>query len=393
MRILHVCLTLDPQHGGPPMIAVRIAAAQAALGHSIGMLYHNDAAGEDRLAKAVASIPNFDKVRLHQIPHSGSLLNEIIKNPIVGWLKGGGLSDYDWLHLHGIWHPILHKSAAQARATGKRYVVVPHGNLDPWSMAGQGRLKHLKKKVALATGVRTMINGAAYLHLGNKDERDLIKPLGFTAPVEIIPNGVFPREIEGLPAPGSFVAKRPELAGKRFILFLSRLHFKKGLDYLADAFAVVAKKDPGVILVVAGPDDGMQAPMTEQLRAQGVLDRVVFTGPLWGPDKMAALVDCWCFCLPSRQEGFSMAITEALGCRKPVVVSEGCHFPEVAEARAGWVTSLGAEPTAKALEAALALSPAEAAAMGERGRDLVLSRFTWPKIAEMTIAGYERHGK
>jgi glycosyltransferase involved in cell wall biosynthesis len=76
-----------------------------------------------------------------------------------------------------------------------------------------------------------------------------------------------------------------------------------------------------------------------------------------------------------------------------VVVSEGCHFPEVAEAGAGWVTPLGAEPTAKALEAALALTPADAAAMGERGRDLVLSRFTWPKIAEMTLAGYERHGK
>jgi glycosyltransferase involved in cell wall biosynthesis len=104
------------------------------------------------------------------------------------------------------------------------------------------------------------------------------------------------------------------------------------------------------------------------------------------------MVDSCCFCLPSRQEGFSLAITEALGCRCPVVISEGCHFPEVAEAGAGWVTPLGAAPTAKALEEALAMSPEQASSMGEKGRNLVLSRFTWPKIAEATLAAYAKYG-
>lgn len=391
MNILHVISSLDPQQGGPPMIAARIAAAQAALGHRVGMLYHSDSGADQRLAKAVASIPGFEKVVLHRLEYPGSNIGELLRSPAKEWLKTG-LRPYDWLHMHGIWHPILPKAASAARAQGKPYVVVPHGMLDPWSLSGQGTLKALKKKVALAMGYRAMIDGAAYLHLGNKDEEKLIKPLNLRPPGVIIPNGVFPQEIEGLPAPGSFIAKRPELGGRKFILFLSRLHFKKGLDYLADAFAIVAKKDPEVLLVVAGPDDGMQAPMTEQLRKHGVLERVIFTGPLWGPDKLAAMVDCWCFCLPSRQEGFSMAITEALGCKRPVVVSEGCHFPEVAEAGAGWVTELGAEPTAKALEAALALTPEESIAMGARGRELVLSRFTWPKIAEATLAGYAKYG-
>ncbi len=373
------------------MIAARIAAAQASLGHSVGMLYQSNAAADERVTKAVASIPGFDKVALHRIELRQSLLAEMVGHPSGEWLNTG-LRNYDWLHLHAVWHPLVLHAAKAARAQGKPYALVPHGMLDPWSLAGQGKLKLLKKKIALMLGYRRMLEGAAYLHLGNADEQKLIKPLGLKTPGVIIPNGVFPQEIEGLPARGSFVAKRPELRGKRFILFLSRLHFKKGLDYLADAFAMVAKKDREIILVVAGPDDGMQQPMTEQLRAHGVLDRVIFTGPLWGPDKLAAMVDSCCFCLPSRQEGFSLAITEALGCRCPVVISEGCHFPEVAEAGAGWVTPLGAAPTAKALEEALAMSPEQASSMGEKGRNLVLSRFTWPKIAEATLAAYAKYG-
>ena len=390
MNILHVIHSLDPQKGGPPMIAARLAAAQSSLGHSVGVLYQSDAGADERLAKAVGSIPGFDKVRLHRIEDPHSNFGEIFSSPLGQWLKTG-LSDYQWVHLHAIWAPIIFQTARAAHAQGKPYVIVPHGMLDPWSLSGQGAFKHFKKKLALMLGYRRMLQNAAFLHLGNADEQNLIKPLGLTTPGVIIPNGVFPQEIETLPAPGSFVAKRPELKGKRYILFLSRLHFKKGLDFLADAFAMVAKKDREVVLVVAGPDDGMQQPMTEQLRAHGVLDRVIFTGPLWGPDKLAAMIDSCCFCLPSRQEGFSLAITEAWGCRCPVVISDGCHFPEVAEAGAGWVTPLGAAPTAKALEEALAMSPEAARAMGEKGRNLVLSRFTWPKIAEATVAAYAKH--
>jgi glycosyltransferase involved in cell wall biosynthesis len=390
MNILHVIHSLDPQKGGPPMIAARLAAAQSSLGHSVGVLYQSDAAADERLAKAVGTIPGFDKVKLHRIEDPHSNLGEMFLNPAAEWLKSG-LKEYDWLHLHAIWAPIILQTAKAARAQKKPYVIVPHGMLDPWSLSGQGPVKHFKKKIAMILGYRKMLQGAAFLHLGNADEQNLIKPLGLSTPGVIIPNGVFPQEIEGLPSPGSFIAKRPELRGKRYILFLSRLHFKKGLDFLADAFAMVAKKDREVLLVVAGPDDGMQQPMTDQLRAHGVLDRVIFTGPLWGPDKLAAMIDSAVFCLPSRQEGFSLAITEALGCRCPVVVSEGCHFPEIAEAGAGWVTPLGAAPTAKALEEALALSPDAARAMGEKGRELVLSRFTWPKIAEATLAAYAKH--
>lgn len=390
MNILHVIVSLDPQHGGPPAVANRLAAAQASLGHRVGILSYADPAASERVAKSVAPVPGFGSVERHDILPEGGGLATIRAPRLRAWLAGN-LKGWDYLHMHGVWNPMLPIAAGAARKLGIPYAVVPHGMLDPWCLTGQGFAKGLKKKIALAIAYRGMLERANFLHVLNADEGRLMKPLGLRSPTVVIPNGVFMSEISPLPAAGGFRAKHPELGSDPYILFLSRLHFKKGLDYLADAFASILPKHPGLRLVIAGPDDGMVAPLKEQVARLGVADRVHFVGSVYGPDKLASFVDCEVFCLPSRQEGFSMAITEALACRKPVVISDQCHFPEVAETRSGYVTPVGAEPTAVALDAALSLAPAEAAAMGERGYELVTGQFTWPRIAERTVEAYIRH--
>ena len=115
--------------------------------------------------------------------------------------------------------------------------------------------------------------------------------------------------------------------------------------------------------------------------------RVLLTGPLYGEDKICALVDAACFCLPSSQEGFSIAITEALACGLPVVVSEECHFPEVAIAGAGEVVPRKATAFAAALINILA-DPERAAVMGENGRNLVRKNYRWSSISEKMIENY-----
>jgi glycosyltransferase involved in cell wall biosynthesis len=173
------------------------------------------------------------------------------------------------------------------------------------------------------------------------------------------------------------------------VLFIARLHYKKGLDYLADAFVIVAPQCPELDLVVAGPDEGAKSDFEDRIRRAGLEKRVHLIGPLYGRDKFAALVDCTCFCLPSRQEGFSVAVTEAIAARAPVVISDACHFPEVAEANAGFVLPLDPREFASAI-VKIASDPQLGREMGQAGRQLIETRFNWNSIAQRSIEAYQR---
>jgi glycosyltransferase involved in cell wall biosynthesis len=210
--------------------------------------------------------------------------------------------------------------------------------------------------------------------------------------MEIIPNGIYPREFDPLPALGQFYAAYPALKEKPYILFLSRVHYKKGLDYLADAFAKVAPAHPDVQLVIAGPDEGAAEPFQQAIASFGLSDRVHILGPIYGQNRFTALVDCACFCLPSRQEGFSIAILEAMACGRPVVITDACHFPEVAKVGAGEVVPLDAGALAGAIGHILSDRP-KAEQMGQTGRDLVMKDYTWPSIARQLVDAYQRHIK
>jgi glycosyltransferase involved in cell wall biosynthesis len=240
-------------------------------------------------------------------------------------------------------------------------------------------------------GHRRLLDNAALLHTLNADEARLIEPLRLRCRVEIIPNGVFLEEVHPMPSRGSFYRKHGKLAGRPFILFLGRLHYKKGLDFLADAFISIAASRRELMLVIAGPDAGARAQFEAQIAAAGLMDRVLMAGPLYGRDKLEALADAACFCLPSRQEGFSMAIVEALACGVPAVISADCHFQAVGEAGAGEVVELRPEAIAAAL-LRVTSNEDERRRMGIRGSYLVQSHYSWPKIAKQTVAAYRKAG-
>lgn len=389
MRILHVIQTLDPKTGGPPAVATRLAAAQASLGHEVSIVSYASPEAQNRVASSLAPIPGMSMVTLHTIAPEGPGFARLRGANARTWF-GANLCGVSAIHLHGVWEGLLVRGARAARAHRVPYVVTPHGMLDPWSIRGQGFVNTTKKRLALLAIYRAMLCRAAFLHVLNPDEATGLMPLRLGTRVEIIPNGIFEAEVSPLPTPGAFRAKHPELGADPYVLFLSRVHFKKGLDFLVGAFAMLATSHPGLRLVVAGPDDGYVATLKDLIGRAGLQPRVHLVGPLYAADKLAAFVDAAVFCLPSRQEGFSVAIIEAMACGTPVVVSDQCHFPEVASGGAGKVVTLGEQPTAAALDAVLRLPTPEARAMGQRGRDMVLSRFTWPKIAEKMIDAYQR---
>jgi glycosyltransferase involved in cell wall biosynthesis len=381
MRILHVIGWVDFADGGPPMIATHLAAAQAGLGHDVSIAFYS-AAADRRTDEQLAGLPHWNRVAVHRFPRC-TRRERLLGTDAARRLRPL-IDAADVVHLHNVWEGLLIQAAAIARAADKPYFILLNGMLSQWSL----RKGYLKKRLAVKFTHARMLNGAAALQLGNEEEGQSIRSLGITAPAIAIPNGVTLEEIDPLPARGEFIAAHPALTGRRFILFLGRLHPQKGLDFLADAFAMIASRHPTVDLVIAGPDGGAKEDFQQRIVAANLSRRVHVVGPLYGREKFAALVDCDCFALPSRHEGFSVAVLEAMAAKTPVIISRACHFPHVANAKAGEVIELSAKNLAEAIDRVL--SDPNRRAMGETGRALIESQYTWRSVAERTIAAYER---
>ena len=384
MRVLHVVDSLDPARGGPPQVVTRLAGAQIGLGHEVTVLTRDEPARKAAIAESIESLPNASSIRI-ETTAGGGLGDRVLGSPAAAWARAHG-SGFDFAHLHAVWGSLPHGAAKGLRARGVPYTLCPHGMLDHWSMS-QSRLK---KKIHMALISGPTLRGCAFIHALNEHEAACVDAMGFGCPSEVLNNGVFREEYDELPSPGSFRAGFPAVGDSPYVVFISRLHFKKGLDHLAGAFEAVAPKHPEAHLVVIGPDDGAQASFEASIREAGLESRVHLTGPMYGREKLAALVDASCFCLPSRQEGFSIAICEALACGTPVVITEECNFREVAEAGVGVVSPLSTENVAAGLDRVLS-DPEAGRAMGARGREMILDRFTWPSIAARSIELYEKY--
>ncbi len=378
MRILHVSESLDPAHGGTPAVPKLLGAAQAALGHEVTILTRDEPSRADAIRESLQGIPGSDALRIETVAGEGGL-GGVLNRAARRWAHERR-DAFDFAHLHSMWSPIPHGAARGLERAGIPYCVCPHGMLDDWSMSQSA----LRKRVHLALVSRRTMASAAFVHALNEHEADCVRRFAFGSPVEVLGNGINPEMLDAMPAPGAFRAAYPVLGDDPFILFLSRLHHKKGLDLLARAFLRLVETDERVRLVVVGPDGGARGAFERDIAP--VADRVLLTGPLYGSEKLAALADAAAFCLPSRQEGFSVAICEAMAAGLPVVISGACHFPEAIEAGAGRLCDLDPASIADGLRGVLA---EEGHAMGEAGRRLVMDRYTWPAIAGRSVALYD----
>lgn len=384
MKITHVISTLAPEGGGPPVVAERLAATQADMGHDVSIVTHAFPAAA---AESLRAVPGGGEVVVRET--GASSLDRLLVRRSATVLRASIVGS-DFVHLHSMWHPILAVAARTARRAGVPYTVMPHGALDPWSLAQ----KSPKKSAAWTAVFRSMVNGAAYLHLLNDTERDLLGPLDLSVPTAVVPNGVHLPEVDSYTSAGDTSDWLPDVRERPYILFLSRLHHKKGLDHLAAAFDVVSRRVDGPFrdlqLVVAGPDEGARAAFEQEVDARGLRPRVHLPGPLYGAAKFRALRGARAFCLPSRQEGFPVVALEAMACEVPVVLSTECRVPGVEESGAGIVVRLQPDSIADALERVVEDSDMQRR-MGRAGRDLVERQFTWTRVGEQTMTLYSRY--
>ena len=322
--------------------------------------------------------------------HSGSrksltIISGRVKGPAAfGWSPdlasrlAGELGKGDLVHVHGLWmHPgILGRSLS--RRMGCRRVVSPHGMLEPWAL----RQGSLKKRLAGRLFENKNLQSADCLHALCDAEKLSLREYGLKAPIAVIPNGI--------DLPSSLVrdeARRvwnehPHLVGARILLFLSRIHPKKGVPDLLRAWAHAGPRAGDWRLVVVGPDEcGHEAELRRMAADLSLTDQVVFAGPAYGDRKSAMLAGADAFVLPSHSEGFSMAVLEAAASGLPVLLTRECHFSELARAGGAVEVPAGVDGIGQGLDKLLAMGPAELAAMGAAGRNLVRKDYTWQAVA------------
>jgi glycosyltransferase involved in cell wall biosynthesis len=372
MRILHVIDTLSPASGGPPEAVRQLVSAYA---------QELDGARIEIVCLDRPDAPFLSGIPCPVHALGQKALGRFSLSPrLWNWLHRHA-SRFDVVFMNGIWSfpGIAVRSAA--RRAGLPYGVFVHGALDPW-FNRKYPLKRVKKILYWPIQYR-VLHDAAAVFFTTSIERDLAEtsfhPSDWNGTV--IPYGITdPGESAELVAGQieQFHSRMPALRGRRFLLFLGRIHEKKGCDLLLEAFARVANLRPDADLVIAGPDQvGLQCRLQAQAEQRGIAGKVHWPGMLRGDLKWGALRACEAFILPSHQENFGISVVEALAAGRPVLISNQVNiWPEIQADQVGLVDEDTLAGTESILRRWFGLAPAERAAMADRARPTFLARYT-----------------
>jgi glycosyltransferase involved in cell wall biosynthesis len=290
----------------------------------------------------------------------------------------------DVVHNHSVWMLPTSYACRVAERLDRPVVFTAHGTLEPWALAHSGWKKRL---VGWAFQNRDL-ERASCIHVNSEAEVEGIRAYGLKQPIAIIPNGVDATFLGPLPGRERFEREFPQAAGKRIVLFMGRLHKKKGLELLLRAWPRLAAQFNDWVLVIAGPDNGFEPTARQLIRELDLASSVILTGNLQGESKRQALGASDVFVLPSFSEGFSMAVLEAMAAGLPVLITPGCNFPQATSAGAALEMEATVEGTEAGLRRLLSLRDAERGKMGRAARTLVATRYTWDRVAEQTMELY-----
>lgn len=406
MNILHVIASVDPRDGGPIQGIVDQAEVLARADNPGGPVRTAIASLDPPEAEWIAAcrVPTFAlgasgrDVRRPSI--RGNLLRRYRYAPgFVPWLKAHA-ADYDAVVVNGLWNYSAFAAARVLSGGAVPYFVFPHGMMDPWFRRAYP-LKHALKQGLWLAGEGRLIAGAEAVLFTSEEERRQARGVfrGYGGYREHVvgygttePPPATPRQT------AAFHAAVPAVAGRRFLLFLSRLHPKKGCDLLLDAFVSTACARADIDLVVAGPDHaGLKVRLQARAEALGIAGRVHWPGMLTGDTKWGAFRAADAFVLPSHQENFGIVVAEAMACGTPVLISDKVNvWREVEASGGGLIGADTAAGVADVLGRWLALDDRAKTQMRQSARAGFAAHFDMVKAARELMrvieAAYARRG-
>jgi glycosyltransferase involved in cell wall biosynthesis len=372
VKLLHVISSANPSSGGP-LEGVRQRGVQLQQdGHSVEIVTCDDPA-----ETFVKEFP----LPVHALGPSRGGYGYNAK--LVPWLKDNA-SKFDAVIVNGLWQYHSFGAWRALRNTGIPYFVFTHGMLDPWFKRTYP-LKHLKKWIYWPWADYRVLRDARAVLFTSEEERLLARESFwlYRANEYVVAYGTTTPPGNAAQLRERFLAANPELRGRHVLLFLSRIHVKKGCDLLIRALAGFAATQPALHLVVAGPDQtGWVGKLQQMAHRLGVADRVTWPGMLRGDMKWGAFYSAEAFILPSHQENFGIAVAEALGCGLPVLISNKVNiWREVQSHDAGIIAPDTEEGALSLLREWLSLTPERRRTMGRNARALFEERFTVDAMA------------
>ncbi len=382
MKLLHVLSSVDPSTGGPLEGVRQRGIRLQQLGHSVDIVTTDD--------------PGLDFVKDFPLPVHAlgpSRSHYGYNRRLVPWLDIHA-REYDAVIIHGLWQYHSFGAWRALRKARVPYFVFTHGMLDPW-FKHTYPLKHFKKWLYWPWSDYRVLRDAQAVLFTSEEERLLARQSFwlYRAKEYVVAYGTASPPDDAAELRERFLLAHPELRGRRVLLFLSRIHVKKGCDLLIRAFSAVAAAEPTLHLIVAGPDQtGWLGELKRLAQSLGIADRVTWPGMLRGGMKWGAFYSAEAFILPSHQENFGIVVAEALACGVPVLISDKVNiWREVLAQNAGLVAADDEAGTRTLLLDWLSLAPAQRRAMGERARELFERRFTVDAMAAGLIDVVARH--
>ena len=372
MNILHVISSVDPAGGGPTEGIRQLGCSLTSAGHLVEVVSLDP--------------PGASYLKDYTLPvyaMGPAILKYAFSNRLIPWLRANH-SHYDAVIVNGLWQ--FHSFAAwrTLRNSSTPYVLFTHGMLDPW-FKKRYPLKHAKKWMYWPWAEYRVLRDAHAVLFTSEEERLLArKSFWLYSCKEVVtnygtakPTGNPELELQ------EFYSANPELRGKKLMLFMGRIHPKKGCDLLLDAFAKTLADDPQWCLVIAGPDQvEWQAKLRQRGERLGIASRVTWMGMVRGAMKWGALRAAEVFVLPSHQENFGIVVAEALAAGTPVLISNKVNiWREIQADGAGIVAADTLAGTCELLQTYLGIGEEKRLNMRQCARKCFEERFEIERAA------------
>ena len=361
MKILSFISSLDINSGGPARSVPMLVKGLAEFGVDVILMTirsenMNIHALEGTTAKLKVLEPSFSRKEIAQ------------------YLKD---EKFHLIQIQSMWDLPYHKVMVEARRLGIPYIVTPRGMLEPWSLSQ----KKWKKKLAWWLYQRNDVQKSVCVFTTAKMEADHVTNLGITTCKAVIPNGI---------ETDSYPCKTSVDVVKKQVLFLSRVHVKKGIEILFEAWKRIHPDYEEWQLLVIGNGEAEYIHRLENwAKSLGVEDSIKILPPVFGDAKINVYQESALFCLPSFSENFGMVIAEAMSCGTPVITTTNCPWEILKETNTGWCVNLSLDNLERALREALTMSPTELYDMGQKASKLIYENFDYRNVTRKTLKLYE----